>query len=49
MKTVLKAVMRQRKTTDIERYSFVLDNYINKLYIKYSYLEENREVWHNNF
>ena len=31
MKTVLKAVMRQMKTTDIERYSFALDNYINKL------------------
>ncbi|WP_400241657.1 tetratricopeptide repeat protein [Niallia sp. JL1B1071] len=31
MKTVLRAIMRQVKTTDLERYSFALDNYINKL------------------
>jgi hypothetical protein len=31
MKAVLKAVMRQMKTTDLERYSFALDNYINEL------------------
>ena len=31
LKTVMKAILRQVKTSDIERYKFALDKYINEL------------------